>query len=142
MILTDAWEEAYYQNPLILGIDGIYLSRDGKSLKVKYQEGGEERRRKQQEIIDQVETVTSRIISSGMSDLEKELAINNYLCENGTYDYDALDNAEQYGYQRVDPEYNDAFTPYGILIDGKGVCASYAGLPSASWQMPPVLRAL
>ena len=127
VILTDAWEEAYYQNPLILGIDGIYLSRDGKSLKVKYQEGGEERRRKQQEIIDQVETVTSRIISSGMSDLEKELAINNYLCENGTYDYDALDNAEQYGYQRVDPEYNDAFTPYGILIDGKGVCASYAG---------------
>ena len=60
-------------------------------------------------------------------DREKELAINNYLCENGTYDYDALDNAEQYGYQRVDPEYNDAFTPYGILIDGKGVCASYAG---------------
>ena len=32
-----------------------------------------------------METVTSRIISSGMSDLEKELAINNYLCENGTY---------------------------------------------------------
>ena len=24
VILTDAWEEAYYQNPLILGIDGIY----------------------------------------------------------------------------------------------------------------------
>lgn len=126
-ILTDAWEEAYYQNPLILGVDGVYVSADRKSLRVEYQDTGEERERKQQEIVEAVGKAAEQILEDGMSDLEKELAINAYLCEQGEYDDAALENAEQYDFQKTDPEFNDSFTPYGILVNGKGVCASYAG---------------
>lgn len=40
---------------------------------------------------------------------------------------DALANAEENDFVTVDEEFSDSFTPYGILINKKGVCASYAG---------------
>lgn len=30
-VLVDAWQEAIYQNPLILGVDGAKISTDGKN---------------------------------------------------------------------------------------------------------------
>ncbi|MEG0737045.1 MAG: transglutaminase domain-containing protein, partial [Longicatena sp.] len=43
------------------------------------------------------------------------------------YDDAALENAEKNNFKKVDEEFNDSFTAYGILINGKGVCAGYAG---------------
>ena len=61
-----------------------------------------------------------------MSDLEKEMAINDYICDNAVYDDAACENAESYDFYNVDKEFYDSFTAYGILINGVGVCASYA----------------
>ena len=61
-----------------------------------------------------------------MSELEKELAINTYLCETCTYDDAALENAESHDYRYVDEEFHDSFTAYGALISGDCVCAGYA----------------
>ena len=62
-----------------------------------------------------------------MTELEKELAINQYLCDTAEYDMDALENAEEKEFADVDAEFNDSFTPYGVLLNKKGVCSSYAG---------------
>ena len=36
-------------------------------------------------------------------------------------------NAEENDFAEVDEEFNDAFTPYGVLFNKTGVCSSYAG---------------
>lgn len=61
--------------------------------------------------------VVSSVISSGMSDLEKELAIHNYVVNNTAYDYTNYVNGTL-------PE--QSFTDYGVLITGKAVCEGYA----------------
>lgn len=71
--------------------------------------------------------IVSLIITDDMSDLEKEMAINKYLCDNFVYDDATLENAEKYEFKYVDDEFLDSFTPYGTLVNGVGVCASYAG---------------
>lgn len=124
--LTDAWMEAVYQNPLTLGVDGAYLSENRKGLYIIYQEDAETRARKQEEIRAEVARIVAEIITDDMTDLEKEYAINQYLCESAEYDMAALENAEQYGFATVDPEFDDSFNAYGILINKVGVCASYA----------------
>ena len=49
------------------------------------------------------------------------------MCSTATYDNEALENAEKNNFKKVDEKFNDSFTAYGILINGKGVCAGYAG---------------
>ena len=62
-----------------------------------------------------------------MSELEKEMAINQYLCDTAEYDTAALENAGENDFEDVDDEFNDSFTPYGVLLNKTGVCSSYAG---------------
>jgi hypothetical protein len=38
----------------------------------------------------------------------------------------ALENAEDNNFETVDEEFDDSFTPYGVLINKVGVCASYS----------------
>lgn len=125
--LFDAWMEAIYQNPLILGAKGAQLSMDGNTMLVTYDISAEEMKVKQEELRKKVKQVTSKIIKKEMTDLEKEYAINQYLIEIAEYDHAALENAEKNNFQKVDAEFNDSFTPYGVLINEVGVCASYAG---------------
>ncbi len=124
--LVDALFEAMYQNPLVFGLKDIGLSRNGKLLYIEYENVGEERKSMQQAIQKEVKKVVSEIITDDMTELEKENAINDYLCEIGEYDYDALENAEKYDMMEVDEEFYNSFNAYGILIDGVGVCASYS----------------
>lgn len=123
--LVNAWYEAVYQNPLILGVQGFRLDMNN-NLIVNYEQTTEEQQRKQKEINKEVKRIVSKIIKKGMTDLEKELAINDYLCETAEYDMAALENAEENDFKGVDPEFYDSFTPYGVLINKVGVCASYA----------------
>lgn len=124
--LADAWAEAFYQNPLILGVSDIMVSYDGKTLYLAYEDDQATREKKQAEISAKVDQVVSQIITDKMTAQEKEFAINQYLCDTVTYDEAALDNAAQNGYVAVDSEYNDSFTAYGALVKGVGVCASYS----------------
>lgn len=124
--LVDAWYEAVYQNPLILGVEGIRLDTKNNNLMIYYEQDSKEQYAKQKEIKEKVKSIAEEIIDDDMSDYEKEEAINNYLCEHAEYDNDALKNAEENDFETVDEKYNDSFTAYGILIKNKGVCASYA----------------
>lgn len=123
--LIDAFFEAYYQNPLILGVDGLALDHAG-NLIVGYQENAQSREIKQGAIKEKIADIIKETIKDGMSPLEKEMAINQYLCDNGEYDMAALKDAQANNFEYVDPSFNDSFNAYGILIDGVGVCSSYA----------------
>lgn len=63
------------------------------------------------------EEVINKIIKKDMSDLEKEYAIHDYIVSNTVYDYDNF-------IKGTVP--NEGYYPYGILINGKGVCNGYA----------------
>lgn len=125
--LVDAWMEAVYQNPMILGVSGASLMNQGKTMLIQYDTDAKAMEEKQKEIADEVKRVIDEIIDEDMSELEKEFAINQYLCDTAEYDMKALENAEENDFAEVDEEYNDSFTPYGVLLNKTGVCASYAG---------------
>lgn len=122
----DAWKEAFYQNPLILGVRSAVLSKNGKVLTIVYENAFVNTKQKQEEIKQKIPQIISEIMEPDMTELEQEFAINQYLCENIQYDYSALENAEKYDFTKTDPEFQDSFTAYGALIQKKGVCASYA----------------
>ena len=86
-----------------------------------------EEKKKQKEISKEAERVVDSIITDDMTELEKEMAINQYLCDTAEYDMDALENAEENDFAGVDAKFNDSFTPYGVLLNKTGVCSSYAG---------------
>lgn len=127
LMVEDALMEAYYQNPLILGISGYRVSKSGDAMKVLYDYDAEVTVQKQNEIRQKVAEITAGIIQPGMSELEKELAINEYLFDTIEYDDAALANAEENEFKSVDERFMDSFTAYGALINGKCVCAGYAG---------------
>lgn len=124
--IVDAFFEAQYQNPLILGVQGGSIDPDNRILYVAYDFEQSVTEEKQQKVEEKVGEIISSIIREDMSDVEKEMAINAYLCEHAYYDDAALENAEQYGFAQVDEEFYDSFTAYGVLVDGVGVCASYS----------------
>ena len=120
--LMDAWMEAYYQNPLILGVSGYRVNKDGTAMRVEYDEDTAITARKQEKILEKVPKIIDEIITDDMTELEKELAINEYLCDTIEYDDDALENAQENDFMEVDDEYIDSFTAYGALINGECVC--------------------
>ncbi len=124
--IKDAFFEAQYQNPLILGVQGGSIDTENRILFVNYDFDRTTTAAKQQEIEARVETIVDEIITDSMTDLEMEIAINTYLCENARYDDAALENAEKYNFAAVDQDFYDSFTAYGVLVDGVGVCASYS----------------
>ena len=124
--LLDAFYEAKNQNPMILGIQALSYNPDDKILYVEYDYDPETTAKKQEEVAAKAQEVVSEIITDGMSDLEKEIAINDYLCKNGEYDDAACENAKKNDFYGVDEEFYDSFTAYGILVNGVGVCASYS----------------
>lgn len=125
--VVDAFFEAQYQNPLVMGISDVGFDEENRDLYVLYDDSSDVTAEKRDEAKEKAAEIVSEIITDDMSDLEKEQAINAYLCENATYDDAALENAEANDFAEVDPEFNDSFTPYGVLVNGVGVCASYAG---------------
>lgn len=68
-------------------------------------------------IAEKVNTVLSTIITPNMSQLDKELAIHDYIVANTYYDMEGVENNNI-------PE--DDYNPYGVLINGKAVCQGYA----------------
>lgn len=124
--IKDAFFEAQYQNPLVLGVQGGCIDNDNRILYVNYDFDRDTTAAKQQEIESRVDKIVGSIITTDMTDLEKEMAINAYLCDNAQYDDAALENAEKYNFMTVDVDFYDSFTAYGVLVDGVGVCASYS----------------
>lgn len=124
--LEDAFKKVIYQNPLILGIERYQYNYKTLTLIVEYSESANEIKRKQEEIISKAKQIVGSIIKQGMSDEEKRKAIYDYLNDNTKYDNAALENAKKNNFTNTDPEFNDSFTTYGIMVKGIGVCGSYA----------------
>lgn len=124
--LVDALFEALYQNPLILHFRSAGTIPGSNLLIVQYDEPLGTIVRQQDEIRNIIPEIIAKIITPGMSDLEKSLAINQYLVDTAEYDMAALENAEENNFQFVDARFNDSFNAYGILINKVGVCAGYA----------------
>lgn len=119
----DAATEASSQNPFILGVNYLHYYKDNKVLEVEYTvTSKEERLELQKKISDEIDRIIGSIINDGMTDEQKIKAINDYIVQNASYDYDAL--VELYWIYRG--KYKHAWTVAGIILDKKAVCAGYA----------------
>lgn len=126
--LMDTFQKVYYQNPYVLGVVSYKYDYGSLALHVKYCYTQSELEKKQVEILDEANAIVEDNISAGMSDEEKCRALYDYLNENTVYDNDAVEAAEKNDYRKGDDwkDNEDAFNAYGIIVDKKGVCQSYA----------------
>lgn len=69
------------------------------------------------EIYDKAVEILKNVITEGMTDYEKELAIHDFMVTNITYDTASL---EVFG-----EENENSVNPYGALLNGKAVCTGY-----------------
>lgn len=126
-ILEDVLYKVYYQNPYIIGFYRFEYDYQNLILKTDYVYDGDEIAEKQKAAALEAEKITDEIIKDEMGDEEKQLAIYNYLENNCEYDNAALEDAEKNNFKKTgDNTYEDAFNVYGIIVDKKGVCQSYA----------------
>ena len=123
--LGESFDEAYRQNPLCGIIDDLGYNYDTNSITVKYAQSKEDTLNMQQESIKKAKEIVGQIITDQMSDYEKEAAINKYLCDNATYNFDVIGDDGDVDQSLVDQNAN-SFTPYGVLVENLGVCESYA----------------
>lgn len=69
-------------------------------------------------ILDMAADVLAQVTEEGMTDLERERAVYEWITANTVYDMDHYDPLA-----KMDP---DSFNPYGMLKNGKGVCLAFA----------------
>lgn len=125
--LVDVFNKVYYQNPFVLGVAAYAYDYQTMTFFVEYVYDKETISAKQAEIVSKANEIAAQNISDNMSDSDKVLALYTYLVENCVYDNDALAAAENSDYTKSGmSEFEDSFNTYGILVDGKGVCMSYA----------------
>jgi transglutaminase/protease-like cytokinesis protein 3 len=133
--VTDAMYEAFYQNPFILESSISGFSESGNLVWVRFTASGPDFEAKlpqyRESLLQTGQQIVASIITPGMSDREKAMAINRWLMNNVVYDYHAL---ELYRERNSNGNYDDSFlidAPYawnaiGALQKGTGVCASFA----------------
>ncbi|OXS52907.1 hypothetical protein B1A99_31630 [Cohnella sp. CIP 111063] len=126
--ITDVLQEVMYQNPLVIGLKGWRYDYRSLTLKLNYEESADSIKQKQKEVLAEANKIVAEILKPEMSEEQKYQAIYDYLNDNTQYDDAALENAEANDFRKVDPEFNDSFTTYGIMVKKVGVCASYASV--------------
>lgn len=126
--LMDAMMEAYTQNPLSGIVKNANYDYKTNSILVKYVMSKEETVKMQEQCLDKADEIVNDIIKEGMSDYEKEEAINRYICENAEYNYEIFDYISDEGTiaNEAVVKYKSSFTPYGVLVENMGVCESYS----------------
>ncbi|WP_312831735.1 S-layer homology domain-containing protein [Sedimentibacter saalensis] len=123
-LLKDFILSANIQNPLILGVDSFVYNDVSQLLTVNYTYDLEEKKVIQDAVKEKVEEIAGEIFKPGMSYIEREIAINNYLVSSIEYDKEAADQLIKYG--KVDEKYYNSFNAYGALIEGIAVCEGYS----------------
>lgn len=122
--LASVLTEAYRQNPTSGVVTNLRYSYEYESIVVEYAEDANTRLNKTVKEIAKAQELAGSIVQSGMSDTEKIIAINNYLCANASYDFDSC--ATDVDMSNLSEAFIDAHTPYGILLNNFGVCESYS----------------
>ncbi len=126
--LADALMEAYTQNPLIGIMDYVRYNYDTNSLELTYVLSAEDTAAMQEASLKKADEIVKDIITDDMNEFEKEEAINNYLCENASYNDEIMQYINEDGTisEEAVEEFAASFTPYGILVENYGVCESYS----------------
>lgn len=71
-------------------------------------------------VFDAASAALAQVITQDMTDYQRELAVHDYITGHGRYDPEASSNAPG---ASPDPD-ND--NPYGMLVNGVGICRGYA----------------
>ncbi len=116
--------EAYRQNPTSGVISEVGYSSEYQTLVVKYTEDANTRLSKAKQELSAAYEIKNEIITEGMSDYDKVLAINEYFRENASYDFDSAET--DVDLSNLSEQFIDAHTPYGIIVNNYGVCESYS----------------
>lgn len=125
--LEDTFYKVYYQNPYVLGLSRFSYDYATMTLHVLYSYDKDEIRRKQKEMMAESDRILEEVVLQEMSTEEKEQAIYQYLTDNAQYDTEALEDAKKNNFQKNEEnQFEDSFNGYGILVNKKGVCQSYA----------------
>lgn len=109
-------EKIVNENPLILYYRGCEYWSNG-ILKLQYSKDKKVIFNHRKEINKKVDYIISNVITNNMSDFEKEKVIHDYIINNSKYDEDYILSIKVS---------NESYSPYGVLIKGKGVCEGYA----------------
>ena len=124
--IYDATNEAYFQNPYIIDFSPHIGIKDNV-LYVSYETTPEEKLEAGELLTSKVDQVLASIISPGMSDRDKARAINKYLSTKAVYDNAALKfGTKEHTREEFKQSFPHSWNAIGVLIDGTGVCASYA----------------
>lgn len=126
MYVYDLLGEVINQNPLILKVLEIEYDSQDKIIYVEYLFDHATRVEKQEAIRSQVPAVVAEIITPEMSDIEKVFAINQYICDQTTYDHVAADAIIASGGKAMDATKYDSNTATGVFTNGLAVCEGYA----------------
>lgn len=126
--LMDVFQKVYYQNPYVLGVTSYKYDYGTLSLNVNYCYDKDEIEKKQSEIKGAAEKIVGETVKNSMSAEEKCRALYDYFNDNTFYDDEAVEAAEASDFTKSADwkEHEDAFNAYGIIVDKKGVCQSYA----------------
>ncbi len=111
-------EDVAQENDVTIGSD--YVIKATTQISDAYKSGDASKLSdKDKETLDMAKKVLDGIITDGMSDYEKELAVYKWMCENIGFDDGSL---------AVIPDENDAVVdnPHGVLQNHKAVCVGYA----------------
>jgi transglutaminase-like putative cysteine protease len=122
--LQEVFVEAYRQNPTCGVMNNLGIAYDYESLVVGWTEDADSVLSKTNTELTKSKELAQSVVTSSMSDSEKVIAINNYICDNATYDYSSA--TDDYDMNNLSEQFIDSHTPYGVLVSGTGVCESYA----------------
>lgn len=123
--VNDAVLEAVSQNPYIMYVAGFQYYPKEKILTIDFTETKERIAENQKKVQAEAKKIVGSIVKNSMSPREKLEAINKFIVDNVSYDYEALgavDNPIKVA------EYKDAWTAYGALFEKQVVCGGYAML--------------
>ncbi len=133
---SDAFDEAFYQNPYAIGVpyadaalfNPVRNSGDRVIYRLNYTLEGSEREELQSSLAAGVEAALAQSINDGMSATEKATALNDWLISNAEYDFAALDTSRNGG--DLTPLMS-AWRADGVFTSGTAVCLGYAAAYSA-----------
>ncbi|MDR2929663.1 MAG: hypothetical protein LBV06_01950 [Propionibacteriaceae bacterium] len=126
-LIYDAANEAVLQNPYITDMSP-YIGVWHNQLVVNYEQTPAERAEAAERIKARVDQVLPTLIDEGMDDRAKARAINTWVATHAVYDQAALDFSTSGSRTRDEfvEQFPNAWDAEGVLIDGRGVCTSYA----------------
>lgn len=114
----------YRQNPTSGVMADLGYSYDYQTFVIQYADDTMDRLNKTVEELAKAKEVANNVTGGLSSDYDKVVALNDYFCENASYDESSM--STDVDMNALTQPFIDAHTPYGILCNNYGVCESYS----------------